>query len=74
MKTLLFIIGSFVCLVIASIIPSLMYFLYNLIAPTTVLERVAVLGLFWFGGGGLTLIAGVFAVMSWIYLLKWYLE
>jgi len=74
MKLAFGIIGSLCCLVFALIPEAAMYFLYGVVNPTTTLERILVLGAFWFGGAGMCVLFGFLALAVWTALIKTVLE
>lgn len=70
MKLLFGILLTVLCVAIAAIVPTTMYFVWGMIAPASVVEKLATLALFWFGGGGLAIFLGVLSFLIWVSGLK----
>jgi hypothetical protein len=51
-----------------------MYFTWHLVNPTSELSRIALGGLFWFGGAGLCLVFGFIGLAMWASCMKAILE
>lgn len=50
-------------LLVASVVPGIMFLLYNFIDPISTLEKIVLLGIFWFGGGGLAIFGFILAAV-----------
>ena len=59
-------IGTIICAAIALIPESIMYLIWNSLDPVTFIQKVLLLGLFWFGGLSLCILFFVIAVMLWV--------
>lgn len=64
-----FIVGFFYslfCLGIALLPEIIMYFVWHLIQPENQTQKIALIAVFIFGGGGLSVLAGVLGFGAWI--------
>ena len=73
-KIAFFILGTLFCIIVGLWPEAAMYFVYNLIAPTTEMSRILVLALFWLGGAGVCLAFGVLSVVMWMGLIATCIE
>ena len=61
---------SLLCLCFALIPETIMYFVYQIIDPTTVLEKILIFGIFWFGGVSVCVLFAVLGLMLWAALVE----
>lgn len=66
MKWVMLAVWSALCLGFSLIPETAMYFLWQLVNPSTQLEKIAVLALFWLGGVGLCLVFAFLGLTVWI--------
>jgi len=64
-KALAIFIVTVFCVGIALIPETVMYFVWSLISPQTVIEKILMLVIFWFGGIGLCIAAIMLAIFIW---------
>jgi hypothetical protein len=58
------------CVTIALIPEIIMYNVWHLIEPTTTIEKILVMALFWMGGGGLCILFAVLGIGLWGAMMK----
>lgn len=61
------ILFSLFCVCFALIPEMVMYGTYSLIEPTSTLEKLATIALFWFGGGGLCFLFAILSFYLWVF-------
>lgn len=65
-----FLIVSIISLVVAFLPEIVMYFLYNLIDPSTFLERMVVIGLFLLTGGPISVFFAFLGLRLWVSFIE----
>lgn len=70
MKLLCMLLWTLFCMGLALVPEALMYFTYSMIAPQSELAKIALVGLFWFVGGGFCIIAAYVGLIFWVFGVK----
>lgn len=69
MKLFFMVLSTIGCVIFGLIPEIVMYFVWGLITPVTIIEKILVVGLFWFGGAGLCAVFAVVAGIIWLAIM-----
>jgi hypothetical protein len=65
LKVIFFLVSTAICLFLAAIPEAAMYFLWHLVAPTEGWEKLVLVGIFFLGGGGITILFWIGSFAIW---------